>query len=115
MGGTYSQYITRLIGCQYLGEKTDIPLRAEGMMALSETLKFNSTLSWLNVQCTVEVWEIMDSSSNLFYYSIHNVVCELGADGTMYLSDALKYNSSITTLILWSTLQEVKKDKMVNF
>jgi hypothetical protein len=70
---------------------TDSNIESEGAIELSEALKLNSSLTWLNLRGNRLII--------VFSFSL-NVGNNIGNEGAIELSEALKSNTSLTSLNL---------------
>ena len=83
-------------------KQSDNEIGAEGASALSEALKTNATLQSLNLEREHEESEddawIADIANNKHKQAGNKI----GAEGASALSDALKTNTTLQSLYLWS-------------
>src|SRR5947199_388058 len=82
----------------------------EGVSVLAESLKQNTTLTNLNLEFILELWELFFAAVSqnqahylcIFAHSLFISVNNIGDEGTSALAESLKQNTTLTNLNLRS-------------
>ena len=82
----------------------------EGAIALSETLKTNTTLQSLQLFCEQEERDENEWVADIANSKHQQAVNEIGAEGARALSEALKTNTTLQSLNLYCWQEESVED-----
>ena len=96
-----------------LNDSTGNNIGETGATSLSESLKSNSTLTELNLYCEDKrkTHERHPSTIHFFLFLFTSTGNEIGDTGVTSLSEALKSNTTLTELNLWSEDKRMKTHK----
>ena len=78
---------------------TDNAIGERGATSLSDALKSNTTLTKLDLSCEQKTTQIVSINKPLFSIHINSTDNSIGEAGRASLSDALKSNTTLTTLL----------------
>ena len=94
-------------------QQTDNNIGAEGARLMSEALKTNTTLTTLNLSCeqgkTKRQCEWHDDVVQMQHNTTQQTGNRIGAEGAGLMSEALKTNTTLTTLNLGSEQEDKTK------